>query len=170
MTKTVKVKNRSGNFAWDVEIELTPEQEAACIEAGVVQILQRSPVSAWEKAIAYPGAKAKRPEGFKRDSIEFTTENATALALALEGAKITIGEKEEPLVLTANVTEYVATTAEPKYAAETKKYLEKAGNMEKLAALALAVGYGGELGDGKTAPTAFLQQIKAYLTERMKAI
>lgn len=159
----IAVENRSGNFAWKATAEVTEAVLLELAKAGLVQIMQRSPVSKWEKAMAYPGVKAKRPAGFTRDSIAFSKDGAEMLNQYLQESAIEIDGKEVALEPEVEVSLYESTTATPKYAQETGIYAGKKGDVEKLKALALKVNYGSELGDGITPPTEFLIKIKAYL-------
>lgn len=119
--KTVTIKGMTfGNFDYDCVAQYDEAIEAKLIEAGIVWVAQRKPSSATEKALA---GYDKRPTGFKRNSIAFTEENATAFPQEFggvydvaDGVKITLAAE--------NVREHVSTSAEPQYKLARKELAE----------------------------------------------
>lgn len=154
-----------GNFAIVAETEVSDKQRDALANLGLLQLLQRSPASAAEKAMA---GYEKRPSGFKRDSIAFSSLNAETLAKAMQ-APIKVGEGIEDLLCEIVVTKYVPPVGEIKLTDERKAY---ARNAAKLPALAAKVDYKGEIGDGteENAPVDFLRAIRAWSKAQVAAI
>lgn len=107
-----KVNFTTGNFDLVVEGELNEDQKAAALDAGIRWILQRDGAS---KAYANLGGvkdengKVKLPEGFKRDSIEYSEDGAEMVKTAFTDAMAKYG------AFTVTVSEHVASegTAEP---------------------------------------------------------
>ena len=150
----------------EAETEVSQEQLEILGGFGLLQILQRSPMSKAEKALA---GYEKRPAGFKRDSIPFNEENAGKLAKVLsEPIEIAEGNKVECVV---NVTEYVPTEADVKMPDERAAYARNA-KADTLDALATKVGFDGEVGDGtaENAPVDFLRAIRAWSKAQVAAI
>jgi hypothetical protein len=154
----IQTKSTFGNFAIEAEVEATDSQRDALATLGLLQLLQRSPASAAEKALA---GYDKRPEGFKRNSIEFTEANAATLTEAME-KPLAVGDGVADLQATVVVSEYVPTVGEVKMTAEREAYARHAGDLE---AFAKVVGYAGtDLGDGTKdgAPADFVRAIRKY--------
>jgi hypothetical protein len=103
-----------GNFRWTASASVTDEQAAILANAGLLQILQRSPASKAEKSLA---GYEKRPESFERKQIPYSTENADALSEFLgEAVEIAEGVKITP---TVKVEEHeIGAASQPKYADE----------------------------------------------------
>lgn len=122
--KKISLKNVTiGNFQYDGDIEVTEEVEQALLKQGALRVLQGAPSGAWEKSLAYPGDKEKRPKDFNRKSIGFSEEAAAALEAAYKAATVNVaGDDEEKKLVNLGVTgllvtEYTgAVAAEPKYA------------------------------------------------------
>lgn len=117
----MKLKTSSvfGNFAFAMTAEVGEKEVELLASYGLLQIAQRSPASAAEKAMA---GYAKRPAGFKRDSIAYGEAAAEILreklsTIALEG--------NGDISCNVTVTEYV-----PEAAAPTKVDVEIAGRHE----------------------------------------
>lgn len=167
---TLKTNTTFGNFAIVAEAEVSEAQLGVLANAGLLQILQRSPATAAEKLLA---KYDKRPAGFQRNSIPFSEANAIILADELQ-KPIEIGENgsKSKVNATVIVTEHVPNASEVKFAAERAKYASKNGDAEKLAKLAEAVGYKGEVGSGKAdeAPVEFLAAIKEWVAVQFKAL
>jgi hypothetical protein len=161
---TLKCNSTFGNYAWTAEAEVEDNVRDVLASYGLLQVLQRSPASAAEKAMA---GYEKRPDGFKRGNIPFDATNAQKLAKFLESAEVETGrdDKGKAVMVTpeiaVTVTEYVPEEGGTKFAAERRLYVAKAAKLDKLAAL---VGYDGEVGDGTAdgAPEAFLTAIRAW--------
>lgn len=163
----LQTKSTFGNFAIEAEANVTDAQRDYLAGLGLLQVLQRSPASAAEKALA---GYDKRPSGFKRDSIPFSEANAQTLADEME-KPISFGEDSgvEPIECSITVSEYVPSVADVKMTDERNAY---ARNASKLQALATKVGYAGALGDGtkENAPVEFLRAIRAWTNEQLKAL
>lgn len=157
----IETKSTFGNFAILAEADVTPEQRDALANLGFLQLIQRSPASAAEKAMA---GYEKRPEGFKRNSIPFSTENVDKLTAALQ-KPIAIGEGIADLSAAVVVTEYVPTVAAPVYAEEKviRARHEKVGDLAEWASE--TVGYAGDTAETNI---EFLAAIKAYKLEMLK--
>lgn len=155
----IETKSTFGNFSILAEADVTDEQRDALANLGFLQLLQRSPASAAEKAMA---GYEKRPEGFKRNSIPFSQENADKLTAALE-KPIGVGEGITDIEATVVVSEYVPTVADVKLIDERNSYV-KFSAANRGAEVATKVGYSGELGDGtsENAPVEFLRAIRAW--------
>lgn len=157
-----------GNFAVSAEAEVNPDQFAILADAGLLQFTQRTPFSSAEKLMA---GYEKRPAGFKRNSIEFSDDNALTLESVLE-KPIEIANGVTVTLSNISVSEYVPAVAEPKFASERAKYASKGGDPVKLQKLADAVGYAGEVGDGSAAnaPIAFLEAIKTWVKAQLESV
>lgn len=162
------LKTTMGNFAVSAEAEVNPDQFAILADAGLLQFTQRTPFSSAEKLMA---GYDKRPAGFKRNSIEFSADNALTLESVLE-KPIEIADGVTVTLSNISVTEYVPAVAEPKFASERAKYASKNGDPVKLQKLATAVGYAGEIGDGSAAnaPVAFLEAIKTWVKAQLESV
>lgn len=148
-----------GNFAITAEAEVSDAQRDVLASYGLLQLLQRSPASAAEKAMA---GYDKRPAGFKRDSIAFSEANAEKLTAELQ-KPIKVEDGIADLNVEVVVTEYVPTESDVKMPDERAAYARN-GKAGSLPALATKVGFAGEVGDGTTenAPVEFLRAIRAY--------
>jgi hypothetical protein len=165
----LSTKSTFGNFAIEAEADVSNEQRDYLANLGLLQVLQRSPASAAEKALA---GYDKRPAGFKRDSIPFSDDNAATLAKAME-QPIEFKEDGKSVIpaieCVVNVTEYLPTVADVKMTDERNAY---ARNAAKLPALAKRVGYAGDVGDGtaENAPVEFLRAIRAWSKAQVEAL
>jgi hypothetical protein len=167
--QTIKFGSNFGQFHWEAEANVTDEMLTILAPLGALQVAQRSPSTAAEKAMA---GYEKRPKGFDRNSIPFSEEGAKTLSDCLSSMKIETGRtaKDEPIFTTlecvVEVTEKPETgDAASKFTAERAKYASKKGDKEALKKLASAVDYDGELGDGTAegAPEDFLKAIRAWV-------
>lgn len=160
----ITVTSTFGNFKYEINAEVTPEQRDALAIAGLLQIAQRKPATAAEKELGWGGAK-KRPEGFKRTDIEFSAEAAATLKKHLEAGKLEIGEgddaKEEALLLDVVVTEYSPEKAEVKWKEEKAILARKSGDAE-FEALAKRVGYVKPEGGWSKDDVEFCKAIRVY--------
>jgi hypothetical protein len=161
----INTKSTFGNFSIEAEADVSDEQRDALASLGLLQVLQRSPASAAEKALA---GYDKRPSGFKRDSIPFSEQNAETLEKALQ-APISIADGVEDVECAVNVTEYVPTESDVKMPDERAAYARNAAQLPKLAA---KVGYAGDVGDGskENAPVEFLRAIRAWSKAQIAAL
>lgn len=131
--KTVLLKGITiGNFQYDATVELTDTVMEAVLQQGVLRLLQGAPSGAWEKAVAYPGDKAKRPETngagekWSRKDIAFSPEAASKLASIYKGVEVEVGrnEKDEKVMEDLGLNEIIVTeysgpeASVPKYKAE----------------------------------------------------
>jgi len=160
--ETYKVYTASvfGNFKWSAKAEVTEAQGKVLMQYGLLQLLQRTPSTNAEKAMA---GYDKRPKGFKRGSLRFSEERAEMLKRALrmiEGDD-EMGDIECEVV----VAEYVPDQKEVKYAQARKIWESKGGDVEKLEALAEKVGWPGEVeGDENGEPAVgFLFEITEFI-------
>jgi hypothetical protein len=167
----LQTKSTFGNFAIEAEAEVSEAQRDYLANLGLLQVLQRSPASAAEKALA---GYDKRPSGFKRDSIPFNEANAEKLIAAME-APIEFKENGEEVIpaISCSVvaTEYVPSVADVKMTDERNAYARhgKAGDLQSFAK---TVGYDGAVGDGvaENAPVEFLRAIRRYVNEQLKTL
>ena len=164
--KTVKFNTTMGNFAVSAEGEVTDGQAEILSNFGALQVTQRVPFSNAEKRMA---GYEKRPTGFKRNSIVYTEEQAAILESEVS-KPIEIADGVTIQFDTVQVGEHVPNVV--KYARERAKYASKLADAVKLQALADAVEYTGELGDGTSAgaPIPFLEAIKSWIEANLKAL
>lgn len=163
--KTIKFGSNFGQYRYEAEANVPDEAIDTLLAAGLLQIAQRSPSTAAEKAMA---GYEKRPKGFDRNSIPFSKDGAETLEGQISTMEVEIGRngKDEPITVTIESTVVVEekpeTSVETKFVAERAKYVQR---KDTLAKLATAVGYEGELGDGTTegAPMDFLKAIRAWV-------
>lgn len=148
-------------------VDVSPEQRDMLAGLGLLQVLQRSPASAAEKAMA---GYDKRPAGFKRDSIPFNDDNALTLQGELE-KPIEIGEGIDKLTCEIAVSEYVPTEGNVKMTEERDAYARRTDDAGRKA-LAKLVSYSGELGDGtkENAPVEFIRAIRRYSQSIVKGL
>jgi hypothetical protein len=161
----LETKSTFGNFSIAAEAEVDDAQRDYLASLGLLQLLQRSPASAAEKAMA---GYDKRPSGFKRDSIPFNTDNAAVLTQELE-KPIKAEDGIAPIECAVEVSEYVPAEADVKMNDERAAYARNGKQLEKLAS---KVGYEGALGDGtkENAPVEFLRAIRAWTKAQLAAL
>lgn len=161
----IETSSTFGNFSIVAEAEVSDKQRDALANLGLLQLLQRSPASSAEKAMA---GYEKRPSGFKRDSIPFNEANAGTLTSEMQ-KPIKVGEGVDDLKVSVVVSEYVPAVGEVKLTDERKAY---ARNAKKLPALAEKIGYAGEQGDGteENAPVEFLRALRAWSKAQVAAL
>lgn len=155
-----------GNFKWSAVAEIPDALIPTLCALGALQVAQRSPSSAAEKALA---GYEKRPAKFERKSIDFSEDNAAILAMQLEKMKVETGrtEKDEPvyadILAQVTVEQYEGSTADVVMKDERAAYARN-GEKNTLDKLAAKVGFVGEVGDGKAenAPVEFLRAIRAW--------
>lgn len=166
----INTSSTFGNFAITAEANVSDALRDALANLGFLQVMQRSPASAAEKALA---GYDKRPSGFKRDSIPFSEDNAETLRKNLANMKFTIGEGEASQEFNIDaevlVTEHIPSVADVKMNDERAAYGRNAGKLDKLAS---KVGYTGNVGDGipANAPVEFLRAIRNWTTEQLKSL
>ena len=164
----MKIKYGSvfGNYEWSASAEITPEIATLLAPLGALQIAQRSPSTAAEKAMA---GYEKRPKGFTRTDIPFDSQKAEILKKAQSVLVIENGDKKIEVPVEVEVTEHVETVQDVKMTDERNAY-GRNGENRSLAVLAKKVGYTGELGDGTKsgAPIDFLRAIRAWSKEQIK--
>jgi len=119
MTK-LKCNSTFGNYKWTATAEVSQEQLEVLASAGLLQVLQRSPASKAEKAMA---GYEKRPDKFERSSIPFDSQGQTILQDSL-GAEIELvaKTKDSPAVTVQAEIETsfheIGAGTEPKYVEE----------------------------------------------------
>lgn len=161
-----------GNFQWNATAEVSDELIALLAPLGALQIAQRSPSTAAEKAMA---GYDKRPKGFQRTSILFSEGDAETLRKSLSKLTFKVGEgdaaKEYSFNADVAVEQYVPTEADVKMADERAAYARR-GKAGELAELAEKVNFDGEVGDGtsENAPVDFLRAIRAWSKAQVAAI
>lgn len=167
----MKIKYGSvfGNFRWDSEVEITPEQATLLAPLGALQIAQRSPSTAAEKAMA---GYDKRPKGFTRTDIPYSETLAEVLRKHQSVLEIPNGNGGVVKINADTVVaEYVPEAADVKMTDERNAYGRNAA-ANKLEQLAKRVGYEGDLGSGSAAdaPVEFLRAIRAWSKEMVKNV
>ncbi len=165
--KEIKVSSTFGNYKWDASVIVGDKQVDALLAAGILQILQRTPATTAEKAMA---GYEKRPQGFKRDSIPYSESGAKILMDAMESAGVDLGGDEpDPLVIEVKVEEYVpGEGSTPKFTEEKVIVKSKEGDEDRLAALCDRVGYEGK--DLTVDNIDFLRAIRVYRLAEEKKI
>lgn len=158
---TLTCDSTFGNFAWTAKVEVTEEQAVALANAGLLQIIQRSPASKAEKVL---GGYEKRPENFVRSSIEFSEANAETLKKFL-GETIEIGKGDDKIVIgkpTVKVEFHeIGATKEPAYAQE-KQIVQKHIDAKDIVTWATdKIGYTGG-GDLDVSNVELLKAVKAF--------
>lgn len=153
-----------GQFRWTATGEISEPLAGVLLPFAITQVLQRSPSSNAEKAIA---GYEKRPDKFKRNSLNFNEGDAETLRKHLESAEIEVGEGDEKktfkLPLSVSVEQYVPTVAESKFT-EEKAILdrhEKEGDKEEW--LLKTVGFKGDDRDEQAVLVAVREFKKAAL-------
>jgi hypothetical protein len=153
----LKAESTFGNFKWFAQCEVSEAIRDMAANLGFLWIMQRSPSSNAEKALA---GYEKRPTGFKRSEIEFSEENAKLLATKL-GASVEIAENTliTPEILNVIFHE-IGASVEPKYADEKKAILRhiEAGDVSDWNVS--KVGYEGR--DLTIDNVEFLKAVKAF--------
>lgn len=161
--KEIKVESTFGNYKWNASVIVGETQVDALLGMGILQILQRTPASVAEKAMA---GYEKRPPGFKRDSIPYSESGAKILMDAMEAAEV---GKDDPLAIEVIVGEYIpGEGAIPKFTDEKAIVTSKGGDATRLAATAKVVGYDGD--DLTVENTEFLRAIKTYRDVEAKKV
>lgn len=166
--QSIKAESVFGNYQWSAEVEVTPAQLITLAGLGLLQVMQRGPSTAAEKALA---GYEKRPTGFKRDSIGYTKDGEAVLTKNLSTIEVK-GEGDEKFKLEPAVVvgEYVPTTSEPKFARE-KKIVAGKTTITQLSALATKVSFEYEEDTELTSENVeFLQAIKGYVDGLTAAI
>jgi hypothetical protein len=142
-------------------VDVTEDQAVKLANAGLLQIIQRSPASKAEKSMANDGkGYENRPKDFVRSSIPYSDENAATLAKFL-GAEIEIadGVKVTPKV-TAEYHE-IGAAKEPAYAQE-KQIVQKHIDAKDIAKWAIdKIGYNGG-GDLDASNVELLKAVKEF--------
>jgi len=160
-----------GNFKWTAEADVTEEQAAILANAGLLQVLQRSPASRAEKRMANGGkGYEKRPDKFERSSIEYSELAGKVLAGEL-GSEVEIAEGMTISPTVSVSFHEIGGSALPKFV-EEKQIVSRHVAKGDLAEWASAtVKFSGDTVDHDGNPTTdFLQAVKAYKTARLSAI
>lgn len=103
------------------------ENLVGLVSAGITQVLQRKPASAWEKAAA---GYTKRPDKFERNSIKFSDELATLMQTTMASAIVQAPEAAKAATDTTEAVEAkpaikvsdIATLTVVEYVPEVKAY------------------------------------------------
>lgn len=140
----VNATSTFGNFKWTASCEITDVVRDVLANLGFLWVMQRSPSSNAEKALA---GYEKRPTGFKRSEIDFTADAAAQLKTLLSETV----EIEDGVKITPNITEVIfheiGKVAEPKYSDEKKAVQRHIDAKDIVTWVADKVGYtgGGDL-------------------------
>lgn len=163
-----KIEWTFGNFDIEVDVEApqmaTPAVAAKILAAAALQVLQRKPAGEVEKALA---GYDKRPEGFKRDSIPFTSENALVVE---EGFTLA-----SDLGFTAQVTSVIehvkGVVADSKFTEEVKIMGRHESASDLTVWLKDTVGHAGEShgADGNFSVEA-LRAVRAFKINALKGL
>lgn len=128
----VEVTNNTGRYAYTASFDLSEEQQQAVLREGITRLLQGGTLGKWEKAVAYPGDKQKRPEKnaegekWSRKDIPFTPQGVEQMKNLFDKVSVELGrnEKDEAIVSTLSLAGFSAEEydgaekAQPKYKAE----------------------------------------------------
>jgi hypothetical protein len=160
-----------GFFGWRAVAEVGQELLVYLAGLGLLQLLQRSPSTDAEKALA---KYEKRPKGFNRSSIEHNPTNEGIFQKIMSKAlEIVQGEEGKPGYQKFNITPVIETwyhplgaTAEPVYA-EEKKIVQRHLDKKDIVTWASdTVGFTGE-GDLDVENVEFLKAVKAWKNEML---
>lgn len=160
----VKAESTFGNFKWFAQCEVSEVIRDILANLGFLWVMQRSPSSNAEKALA---GYEKRPAGFKRSEIDFSDEAAAMLKTEL-GKEVEIDEnvKITPEVLNVIFHE-IGKVAEPKYADEKKAITRHIEDKDIASWATDKVGYTGG-GDLDTNNVEFLKAVKEFKNRLLK--
>ena len=151
-----------GNFQWTATVDVTDEQAVELAKAGLLQIIQRSPASKAEKAMANDGkGYEKRPKDFVRSSIPFSDDNAATLGKFL-GEKVEISEGDFIKPSVKVIFHEIGAAKEPAYAKEKEIVNKHANDLKDIVTWAVdKIGYtgGGELNANNV---ELLKAVKAF--------
>jgi hypothetical protein len=113
----VNAKSTFGNFKWTATAEVSDSERDVLADLGFLWIMQRTPSSNAEKAMA---GYEKRPKDFKRASIEYSDEKAVQLQSELnKNVEIAEGVKITPVVGKVEFHE-IGAGAVPKFVEEIR--------------------------------------------------
>lgn len=159
---TVKASSTFGNSKWSAHADVSDEQAQILQNLGFLWVMQRSPSSNAEKTLA---GYEKRPEGFKRNSIEYSEGMATKLKSLLSlPVEIEDGVNITPVVDSV-VFHEIGAGAEPKYKDEKSivaRHVE-AGDFAQW--MTNEVGFAATAADAEK--TEVLAAVKAYKQRRL---
>jgi hypothetical protein len=163
---TLKCNSTFGNFKWTAECNVTDEQMLVLANAGLLQVLQRSPASRAEKVLA---GYEKRPDKFNRSSIEFSDEAAKTLSTEL-GKAVEIAEGIE-IVPTISVSEHViGESTTPKFVEEKQIVARHVAKGDLAEWASTKIKFAGDTVDADGNPTTeFLQAVKNFKIALLKA-
>lgn len=161
MTK-LQCSSTFGQYKWSAIAEVSQEQLEVLASAGLLQVLQRSPASKAEKAMA---GYEKRPDGFNRAAIPFDKQGQTILEDSLGSEIELVGKtKDSPAITVQAVIETsfheIGAGTEPKYVEEKGIIARhvKAGDFAQW--MSDKVGFAATVAD--TESTEVLKAVKAY--------
>jgi len=163
---TLKCNSTFGNFAWSASCDVSDEDMLTLANAGLLQILQRSPASRAEKVMA---GYEKRPDKFNRSSIEFSDENAKTLATEL-GRSVEIAEGIEITPVVSATFHEIGGSSAPKFVEERQIVARHVAKGDLADWASTKIKYAGDTVDSDGQPTTeFLQAVKAFKTALLKA-
>jgi hypothetical protein len=143
-------------------VEVETDVAVALANAGLLQIIQRSPASKAEKSMANDGkGYENRPKDFVRSSIPFSDENAATLSKFL-GETIEVAEGIEITPVVTAKEHVIGATKEPAYAEEKRIVQKHIDSGTKMVSWATdKIGY---LGGGDLTPdnVELLKAVKAF--------
>ena len=161
---TVNATSTFGNFKWTASCEITDVVRDVLADLGFLWVMQRSPSSNAEKALA---GYEKRPAGFKRSEIDYSNDNADMLKSELSKAV----EIDENVSIVPNILSVVfheiGKVAEPKYADEKKAITRHIEDKDIVTWAADKVGYTGG-GDLTVDNIELLKAVKEFKNRLLK--
>lgn len=162
----IKTNWNVGNFSVTLEGEVSEEQIPLLVEKGVLQVAQRqSEIDKVLGIVKKVGEKTVR-SGVKRNEVPYSDEVALNLGSVFETLKIS---DDEEIELTVEVTEYVPTAGEIKFAFEKSLLAEKVAGGKSLADIAKGIEFEGETGEAPDYTPEFLRAVKSFLDNLRKS-
>lgn len=168
---TLTCKSTFGFFAWVAKCVVPQEVLVILAAKGLLQILQRTPASEAEKAMANALGlwSEKRPKDFERKSIPFTEPSATILREHLGGEH----EIEDGVKINVEIeTKYhpLGATAEPKFAQEKIVVARHVKDGDFLDWIRDTVGFKGEVTRDHDENIALLSAVRDLKIKLMQAM
>ena len=157
--QTVKASSTFGNSKWSAHCDVSDEIAKILQDAGFLWFMQRSPSSNAEKVLA---GYEKRPEGFKRNSIEYSPEMAEQLKKLL-GQPVEIEDDVSITpVIDSVVFHEIGASAEPKYKDEKSAIARHVKDGNFLDWVRDTVGFKGEVDREPENNVNVLKAVKAF--------
>ncbi len=155
---TVNATSTFGQSKWKAHAEVTAEQAQVLSDLGFLWVMQRTPSSTAEKAIA---GYEKRPDGFKRGEMPFDDQFVKILTANLQNT-VEIADDDEitPVVDSVKFHE-IGAGKEPAYAEEKRIVTRHITAKDIITWNDEKVKFTGE-GDLDTDNVEFLKAVKAY--------